>query len=43
VPCGVREHGITSLRDLGIPSGMATVDRALASCFEPIFGPITRS
>jgi lipoyl(octanoyl) transferase len=43
VPCGIREHGVTSLKDLGIPADMATGDRALAASFERIFGPITRS
>ena len=26
VPCGIREHGVTSLRALGVPVGMAEVD-----------------
>ena len=43
VPCGVRQHGVTSLEDLGNPAGMAIADRALATSFERIFGPITRS
>lgn len=38
VPCGVREHGVTSLVDLGRPVGMAEVDMALRAAFEPIFG-----
>lgn len=39
VPCGIREHGVTSLVDLGLPVGMADADAALRSAFAPIFGP----
>ena len=39
VPCGVREHGVTSLVDLGLPVTMADVDIALRRNFEKIFGP----
>jgi lipoyl(octanoyl) transferase len=38
VPCGVREHGVTSLADLGIPVAMADVDVAMKQSFEKIFG-----
>jgi lipoyl(octanoyl) transferase len=38
VPCGVREHGVTSLADLGLPATMADVDAALKQSFEKIFG-----
>jgi lipoyl(octanoyl) transferase len=38
VPCGVREHGVTSLADLGIPISMADVDVALKQSFAKIFG-----
>jgi len=38
VPCGIREHGVTSLVDLGLPVGMADVDVALRDSFAPIFG-----
>lgn len=38
VPCGIREHGVTSLVDLGLPVGMAEADAALRAAFEPIFG-----
>jgi lipoyl(octanoyl) transferase len=38
VPCGIREHGVTSLRALGIDACMASVDAALRSCFETTFG-----
>ena len=29
VPCGIREHGVTSLADLGVRVSMADVDTAL--------------
>ena len=38
VPCGVREHGVTSLVDLGLPVSMAEVDMQLRAAFEDIFG-----
>ncbi len=38
VPCGIREHGVTSLRALGVKAGMAEVDAALAESFAGIFG-----
>jgi lipoyl(octanoyl) transferase len=37
VPCGVREHGVTSLADLGVPFSMADVDAAMKKSFEKIF------
>ncbi|WP_342641976.1 lipoyl(octanoyl) transferase LipB [Rhodoligotrophos ferricapiens] len=39
VPCGVREHGVTSLADLGREASMDEVDDALRRCFERHFGP----
>ncbi len=39
VPCGIREHGVTSLHDLGILVSMADVDVSLRSAFEEVFGP----
>ncbi|WP_346909642.1 lipoyl(octanoyl) transferase LipB [uncultured Roseibium sp.] len=39
VPCGVQEHGVTSLVDLGIPVSMAENDTVLRAEFEKIFGP----
>lgn len=39
VPCGVSEHGVTSLVDLGLPVTMAEVDSVLRREFEAIFGP----
>ena len=37
VPCGIREHGVTSLVDLGLPVTMADLDAALMSTFERAF------
>jgi lipoyl(octanoyl) transferase len=37
IPCGVREHGMTSLAALGITAGTADVDRALKAAFAEIF------
>ncbi len=39
VPCGIREHGVTSLVDLGLPVTMADLDVALKAAFERNFGP----
>jgi len=39
VPCGITEHGVTSLVDLGIPVTMAENDSVLRAEFEKIFGP----
>ena len=39
VPCGVREHGVTSLVDLGLPVTMPEVDSVLRASFEGVFGP----
>lgn len=38
VPCGIREHGVTSLVDLGLPVSMEDVDVALMKCFGEVFG-----
>lgn len=38
VPCGIREHGVTSLADLGLPVTMADVDVAMRAAFEEVFG-----
>lgn len=37
VPCGVRDHGVTSLVDLGVPADMAAVDQALKRAFASVF------
>lgn len=41
VPCGVREHGVTSLADLGLPVSIGEVDAVLKVAFEEVFGPTT--
>jgi lipoyl(octanoyl) transferase len=38
VPCGVREHGVTSLAALGIPATMHDADVALRAAWEDVFG-----
>ena len=38
VPCGIREHGVTSLVDLGITVSMPEVDTVLRRRFEAVFG-----
>jgi lipoyl(octanoyl) transferase len=38
VPCGIREHGVTSLADLGYPVGLEDVDVALHQAFTEVFG-----
>ena len=34
VPCGIREHGVTSLVDLGLPVTMDDLDSALRTTFD---------
>lgn len=38
VPCGIAEHGVTSVLDLGVLATMDEVDAALKSSFERVFG-----
>lgn len=38
VPCGVEQHGVTSLVDLGIPITLPEVDIILRRQFEDVFG-----
>ena len=38
VPCGIAEHGVTSLVDLGYPVTMEDLDAALAMTFAEVFG-----
>jgi len=40
VPCGIREYGVTSLVDLGLPVTMTDVDVALRKTFEQVFEPV---
>lgn len=37
VPCGITEHGVTSLVDLGLPVTMADLDVALRRTFDEVF------
>lgn len=39
VPCGIAEHGVTSLAALGVEADMDAVDAALRSSFQAVFGP----
>jgi lipoyl(octanoyl) transferase len=41
VPCGIRDHGVTSMVDLGLPVTMADVDAALKTTFPRVFGQAT--
>lgn len=38
VPCGIAEHGVTSLVDLGVPATMDEADEALRASFRRVFG-----
>ena len=42
VPCGITDHGVTSLVDLGRPVTLDEVDEALRQGFQAIFGPVVR-
>ena len=37
VPCGIKEHGVTSLVDLGLPVSMLDLDNALKKSFSKVF------
>ena len=37
VPCGIQDHGVTSLVDLGLPVSLQDVDVALQQCFKEQF------
>jgi lipoyl(octanoyl) transferase len=43
IPCGAAGYGVTSLKKLGRPVSMSTVDAALKRNFESIFGPASSS
>jgi lipoyl(octanoyl) transferase len=40
VPCGITEHGVTSLVDLGLPVTMDEADEALRASFRQVFGAV---
>ena len=40
VPCGIQEHGVTSLVDLGVLATMDEADGALRDSFNRVFGPV---
>ncbi|MFY0679450.1 MAG: lipoyl(octanoyl) transferase LipB [Thalassovita sp.] len=40
VPCGITEHGVTSLVDLGLPVSMDDLDVALRRQFDVVFGAL---
>ena len=41
VPCGIQEHGVTSLVDLGVLATLDEADAALKRSFIGLFGPVT--
>jgi lipoyl(octanoyl) transferase len=41
VPCGIEDHGVTSLVDLGITATMEEVAAAMRATFEEVFGRVT--
>jgi len=41
VPCGIREHGVTSLAALGVRATMTEVDIALRAAWDEVFGPLS--
>jgi len=38
IPCGIREHGVTSLHDLGVMASMEELDGALMAAWGEVFG-----
>ena len=40
VPCGISQHGVTSLRDLGVTASLAEVDQVLIEEFKSVFVPL---
>ncbi|MGB0907956.1 MAG: lipoyl(octanoyl) transferase LipB [Maricaulaceae bacterium] len=42
VPCGISDHGVTSLKALGTNATMEMLDDALRESFTALFGPVER-
>ena len=42
VPCGIREHGVTSLEALGATANLQDFDAALLRAFDRVFGPVAK-
>jgi lipoyl(octanoyl) transferase len=42
VPCGIQEHGVTSLVDLGVPATLDEADEALRISFRRVFGEVVQ-
>ncbi len=42
VPCGIQEHGVTSLVDLGVPATMDEADEALRVSFRRVCGDVVK-
>ncbi len=40
IPCGITQHGVTSLVDQGLPVTMDEADAALKASFVKLFGPV---
>ena len=43
VPCGITEHGVTSLVNQGLPVTLDEADAALKASFERVFGPVVEA
>jgi len=43
IPCGIAEHGVTSLWDLGLTTSIMEIDALLRKTFEDVFGLSTHS
>ena len=41
VPCGIKNHGVTSLVDLGITTTLEEVAAAMRGTYEDVFGRVT--
>ena len=40
IPCGIADHGVTSLADLGRPASLEAADTALLESFQAVFGAV---